>query len=158
MSSSSDEYQFYKYTPLVAAAATFAALFLLATTLHAYQLFRTRTWYLIPLLVGGCCEWIGYVGRAISAHEAPDYSLAPYIIQSLLLLIAPVLFAASIYMVLGHIVELVDGYALSLIKRRYLTLTFVSGDVFAFLVQSSGMKTSFSEAPASPSNFAADDF
>ena len=138
MSSSLGDYQFYKYTPSLAAAATFSGLFLVVSILHSYQLFRTRTWYLIPLLLGGCCEWIGYIGRSLSAHEAPNYSLTPYIIQSILLLIAPVLFAASIYMELGHIIRLVDGDALAIIRTRHLTWIFVTGDIFAFLVQSSG--------------------
>ena len=138
MSSSSDTSQFYRYTPSVAAAAAFSALFLLTSILHAYQLVRTRIWYMIPLLLGGFCEWIGYIGRSISAHEAPTYGLPAYIVQSVLLLIAPVLFAASIYMVLGHIVLLVDGDSLSIIRKRYLTWIFVSGDIFSFMVQSSG--------------------
>lgn len=59
MTSSSSSSDFFMYTPSLAAAANFSALFLAATLLHSYQLFRTRTWYLIPPVLGGCCEWIG---------------------------------------------------------------------------------------------------
>lgn len=45
----------YKYDPSGAAAGIFMVLFLLSTFLHAYQLFRTRTWFFIPLLIGGIC-------------------------------------------------------------------------------------------------------
>lgn len=40
-------------------------------------------------------EMVGYVGRVLSAAQNPGpYTLGPYIIQSILLLIAPALFAA----------------------------------------------------------------
>lgn len=58
--------------------------------------------------------------------------------QSLLLLIAPALFAASIYIVLGRIIILVDGERHSLIRQRFLTKIFVAGDVISFLVQAGG--------------------
>ena len=137
--SSDEHYELYKYAPSLALALTFLALFLLSTLLHTYQLLRTRVWYLLPLLIGGFCEWIGYIGRAVSAREtSPSYTLGPYIIQSLLLLIAPIFFAASIYMELGHIILLANGEAHSPIRKRFLTVTFVMGDVFSFMVQSTG--------------------
>lgn len=83
-------------------------------------------------------ESIGYVGRTISAKESPNWTTTPYIIQSLLLLLAPALFAASIYMVLGRIVLLTDGEQHSIIKARWLTKVFVAGDILSFLAQSSG--------------------
>jgi hypothetical protein len=63
--------------------------------------------------------------------------------QSLLLLLAPALFAASIYMVLGRIIRLTDGESHSLIKARWLTKVFVAGDVLSFLTQSTGKLFSF---------------
>lgn len=88
-------------------------------------------------------EWIGYICRAVSHTQAPNYTLIPYVIQSILLLVAPALFAASIYMELGRIIRMVDGEALSLIKTKRMTLIFVLGDVLTFLIQSSGtQKTS----------------
>jgi hypothetical protein len=58
--------------------------------------------------------------------------------QSVLLLVAPALFAASIYMELGRIVLMVDGERSLFIRRKWLTKLFVSGDVLSFLMQSSG--------------------
>ena len=84
-------------------------------------------------------ESIGYVGRSISAKQSPNWSTNPYIVQSLLLLLAPALFAASIYMVLGRIILLTDGEDHSLIRARWLTKVFVTGDVLSFLAQSAGM-------------------
>ena len=58
--------------------------------------------------------------------------------QSLLLLLGPSFFAASIYMVLGRIIRLTGGERHSLIRPSWLTKIFVVGDVLSFFVQSGG--------------------
>lgn len=83
-------------------------------------------------------EFIGYGARAVSARQAPDFTLMPYIMQSLLLLLGPSFFAASIYMVLGRIIRLTGGERHSLIRPSWLTKIFVVGDVLSFFVQSGG--------------------
>lgn len=47
------EFTFYYYDPSTAAAVIFVVLFGLSTILHFYQLIRTRTWFMIPFLIGG---------------------------------------------------------------------------------------------------------
>jgi hypothetical protein len=64
--------------------------------------------------------------------------LGPYLVQVLLILIAPALFAASIYMEWDRIILLLEGEAQVFIKRRWLTKVFVCGDVLSFLLQGSG--------------------
>jgi hypothetical protein len=64
--------------------------------------------------------------------------LPPYIIQALLILVAPALFAATIYMELGRLVTLVDGEDYTLIRKKWLTKVFVCGDILSFMVQSAG--------------------
>lgn len=66
------------------------------------------------------------------------WALGPFILQSILLLVAPALFAASIYIVLGRVIRSVNGEEHSLIPVRWLTRTFVLGDVVAFLLQMGG--------------------
>ena len=92
------------------------------------------------LTVISTVEFVGYIGRAISASDI--WALGPYIVQSLLLLLAPALFAASIYMVLGKIVRFVDGERYSLIPLKWLTKVFVAGDVLSFLLQMAGRTNS----------------
>jgi hypothetical protein len=58
--------------------------------------------------------------------------------QSVLLLVAPALFAASIYIILGRVILLVDGERFSLIRQKWLTAAFVTGDVLSFMIQSGG--------------------
>lgn len=81
-------------------------------------------------------EVIGYVGRILSHRDV--WSLSSYIMQSLLILIAPALFAASIYIILGRIIIMVDGERYSLIRQKWLTKIFVCGDVLSFLLQGAG--------------------
>lgn len=58
--------------------------------------------------------------------------------QSLLLLVAPALYAASIYMVLGRIIRRLDAEEYAVIRTKWLTKVFVIGDVISFFVQSGG--------------------
>ncbi|RKK65420.1 hypothetical protein BFJ69_g16301 [Fusarium oxysporum] len=132
------EFKYYHYDPSLAAAIIFIIAFIATTTLHCYQLLRTRTWFMIPFIVGGFFECIGYIGRAISHTETPDWTLGPYLIQTLLLLVAPALFAASIYMELSRIIIAADGESHALIKKKWLTKLFVIGDVISFFVQGGG--------------------
>lgn len=83
-------------------------------------------------------EIIGYAARAKSGDESPDWTLGPYIIQAILLLVAPALFAASIYMELGRVITLVDGEGHVLIPKKWMTKVFVIGDVLSFFFQGGG--------------------
>jgi hypothetical protein len=62
----------------------------------------------------------------------------PYIIQAVYILIGPALFAASIYMTLGRIILLTDGEHYAMVKQRWLTKVFVTGDIVFIGMQSGG--------------------
>ncbi|KAJ5106460.1 hypothetical protein N7456_003135 [Penicillium angulare] len=132
------DFVFYYYNPSTAAAVIFLVLFGISALLHSYQLFRTRTWLMIPFLLGAYMETIGYIGRLLSAQQAPDFTQSPYIMQSLLLLIAPAFLAASIYMILGRIIRMIEAEKAALIRVSWMTKIFVAGDVLSFLMQASG--------------------
>lgn len=103
-------FKFYHYDPSVAGAVIFIILFLGSTLVHGWQTFWTRCWFEIPMVVGGVCksptyiqenedfdllteftvEVIGYIGRAMSGKESPDWTLGPYILQAIFVLVAPV--------------------------------------------------------------------
>ncbi|KAM0123675.1 hypothetical protein ACHAO1_011242 [Botrytis cinerea] len=133
-----DGFEYYHYDPSIVGAIIFIILFITTTSLHCYQLFWTRTWFMIPFIVGGLFQCIGYIGRAISHTQTPDWTLVPYLIQTLLLLVAPALFAASIYMELSRIIILADGESRAMLKKKWLTKIFVVGDVLSFFVQGGG--------------------
>jgi len=126
----------YHYDPTLVGAIIFAVLFFTSSVWHAIQIFRTRSWFFTPLLVGGLFETFGYIGR-ISSHFNKD-ALGPFIMQSVLLLVAPALFAASIYMILGRIIDLLEAEKYSVIRTKWLTKFFVAGDVLSFTIQSGG--------------------
>ncbi|KAJ5782666.1 hypothetical protein N7457_004440 [Penicillium paradoxum] len=128
----------YDYIPSIPLAVTFIVLFGLTTILHCWQMFRGRTWFFIPFVFGGVFEIIGYIARVVSSNQYPNYTVPPLAIQAVLILVAPSLFAASIYMELGRIMIVTGGERLSPIRRSWLTKIFVVGDVISFFVQAGG--------------------
>lgn len=50
------EWAYYRYEPSVGVNTLFVVLFVLTTVLHLVQLWKTRTWYLISLVIGGLCR------------------------------------------------------------------------------------------------------
>jgi hypothetical protein len=91
------------------------------------------------LLIGGyfnLVEAIGYVGRVLAYDKTGE--LIPYMLQSVFLLLAPILFAASLYMTLGRIIQAVNGGKYSVIRLKWLTGIFVAGDVISFMIQGGG--------------------
>lgn len=87
--------------------------------------------------------------RAISSVQSPNWTVKPYIIQTLLPLVAPALYAASIYMILGRIIMITQGEQHSIIRKKWLTKLFVFGDVISFILQAAGR---FDNYPLIPSN------
>jgi hypothetical protein len=81
-------------------------------------------------------EAIGYAARAAAHNDV--VSKTPYIIQSILILISPILFAASIYMVLGRLILRTDSASYSIIRATWVTKIFVVGDILCFFIQSGG--------------------
>lgn len=58
--------------------------------------------------------------------------------QTLFILLAPTLYAASIYMALGRIITSLKGEHLSYVPVRFMTKIFVMGDVLSFVLQGAG--------------------
>jgi hypothetical protein len=46
----------YRYYPSQVAAIIFVVAFSLTTLLHIFQLIKKKTWYFIPLVIGGMCK------------------------------------------------------------------------------------------------------
>jgi hypothetical protein len=81
-------------------------------------------------------EPIGYLSRALATNNTA--SLILYLLQALFLLLPPVLFAASLYMVYSRIVRSVNAERFSLISPRSCTRIFVLGDLVCLNIQSTG--------------------
>ena len=49
-------YVLYRYYPSQVAAVIFVVLFAFTTIFHIFQVVKKRTWYFVPLIVGGLCK------------------------------------------------------------------------------------------------------
>ncbi|KAE8555470.1 hypothetical protein EYB25_000166 [Talaromyces marneffei] len=130
------DYFLWNYVPSLPAAIAFTAVFTILTIAHIWKMVRTKSWFCSAFVIGGICEIIGYSSRA-GAYNATG-SLIPYLLQAIFLVIAPVFFAASLYMVYARIVRAVHGEAFSLISPRWTTIIFVTGDLTCLNVQTVG--------------------
>lgn len=84
-------------------------------------------------------ECIGYGVRSYSSKQTPDWTLMPYLIQNLFILLGPAFYAASIYMVLGRLIRSLEAERHSLIRVNWLTKIFLLGDILSILSQAGGM-------------------
>ncbi|KAJ4988504.1 RTA1 domain-containing protein [Stagonosporopsis vannaccii] len=130
------EYVLWPYTPSIAGGAIAAVVFALLTCAHIFRLVKNRTWFCIPFVIGALFETIGYAARAAAHNDT--VTKTPYIIQSVLILIAPILFAASIYMILGRLIIRTDSAPHSIVRANWVTKIFVTGDILCFFIQSGG--------------------
>lgn len=73
--------------------------------------------------------------RAIDTGVASNIH---FVNQTSLILLAPALYAASIYMVLKRLILILDVDSYSLVRIRWLTRIFVGCDVLSFLAQGAG--------------------
>lgn len=58
--------------------------------------------------------------------------------QAILILVAPALYAASIYMILGRLIRALHAETNSIVPAKWMTKIFVVGDVLSFLMQAGG--------------------
>ncbi|KAL8900835.1 MAG: hypothetical protein Q9207_005498 [Kuettlingeria erythrocarpa] len=132
----SGEYHLYRYSPSLVAAIIAIVAFAILTLLHTYRMIKSKLWFCLSFTFGGLFEFVGYIGRALG-HSSPA-SLGLYILQTLLILVAPALFAASIYMTLGRIMRATRAEHHSPIRVNWLTKLFVLGDIISFCTQGGG--------------------
>lgn len=58
--------------------------------------------------------------------------------QAILILVAPALYAASIYMILGRLIRSIHAESHSIVPTRWVTRIFVTGDIISFSLQAAG--------------------
>lgn len=129
-------YQLWYYYPSVPGSIAVASVFTVLALAHLFFVVRTRKLFCIPLIIGAIFEIVGYSFRVYSHYNIT--STTTYAIQSVLILLAPILFAASVYMYLGRIIVAVHGERQSIIPVKFLTKVFVAGDVLCFFIQGGG--------------------
>jgi hypothetical protein len=155
----------WAYIPSGVAAVVFGGIFLLLTAAIAWRLWRTRTLFCLPFAIGGvresslplsvlftletcvtriflsplttdvAVEVCGYATRAAVGFPNATDSLGLNITQGAFLLLPPVLFAATLYMVYSRLVRALDAASLSLLSPRRTTVLFVTGDCLCLTIQ-----------------------
>ncbi|RMJ17630.1 hypothetical protein CDV36_002664 [Fusarium kuroshium] len=130
------DFKLYRYTPSLPAAIVSVAVFAVLTVLHTWRLLRAQAFYFSAFTIGGVSQTIGYCGRIWSHYD--KLSIGGFVIQAILILVAPALYAASIYMILGRLIRTLRAEHLSLIPVNWVTRIFVTGDVIAFSLQAGG--------------------
>jgi hypothetical protein len=130
------DFKLYRYDPSLPAAIIATIVFAVLTSIHFWRLKTARALYFTPFLIGGIFQTIGYCGR-IWSHFDPE-TIGGFVMQAILILVAPALFAASIYMILGRLIRALGAEHLSLIPIKWVTKIFVTGDVVAFSLQAGG--------------------
>lgn len=130
------DFKLYRYEPSLPAAIVATVIFAVLTAVHFWRLRKAGALYFTPFLIGGIFQTIGYCGR-IWSHFDP-LTIGGFVMQAILILVAPALFAASIYMILGRLIRALGAEHLSLIPVKWVTKVFVTGDVIAFGLQAGG--------------------
>ncbi|KAK4465304.1 RTA1 like protein-domain-containing protein [Cladorrhinum samala] len=130
------DFALYRYDPSLPAAVVAVVVFLILTLLHIWRIYRHRSFYFTAFTVGGCFQVVGYCGRIWSHFDAT--ALGGFIMQAILILVAPALYAASIYMILGRLIRSLHAETCSIIPVKWMTKIFVIGDVISFFMQAGG--------------------
>ncbi|CAF3896312.1 unnamed protein product [Adineta steineri] len=125
----------YGYQPSLGVGITGLVLFVVSTIVHGYQVWTSRMWWLVVLVIGGITEIIGYAARIYSWHD--DTSLDAFLAQTVTLIIAPSFFSAALYVVFGQIIIIV-GRQYSCIPPLVYTVVFVIADLISLIIQAIG--------------------
>ncbi|KAF5021889.1 hypothetical protein F66182_6080 [Fusarium sp. NRRL 66182] len=143
-------FDLYPYSPAQPPAYAFVALFAVAGLVHFVLMFPYRSAFPIPMIIGCGMEAAAYYFRSQS-HDDIRRTL-PFLLQNLLILVAPPFLAATIYMSLSRITRALKAEELSLIGLGWMTKLFVLVDVICFATQTAGSIMSGSDDMNEASN------
>ncbi|KAJ3199070.1 hypothetical protein HDU83_001232 [Entophlyctis luteolus] len=115
----------------IMAGVVFAAL----AVIQAIQAIHYKTKYMAALVIGVLLEASGY-GLRVSSIGSP-FDLGLFATQQGLIVISPVLIAATQYVMVEKIMDFV-GSSASPLRPSIIAKTFVTTDIISFLVQGSG--------------------
>ncbi|KAF2126540.1 RTA1-domain-containing protein [Dothidotthia symphoricarpi CBS 119687] len=130
------DWKMYRYVPSLVGAIIAMIIFLIMALLHFWQFLKLRNYIVIFVVIGAMCEVGGFAARIGSHYDNEEW--AAYIIQGVLLLVGPLFYAATTYMMLGRTILLAGGEDVSLIKPKWYTRIFVAADVSTLIIQGLG--------------------
>ncbi|KAF5687318.1 phospholipid-translocating ATPase [Fusarium denticulatum] len=125
-----------RYQPNVPANAIFIGVFGLSMALHIFQGIKMKTWGFMASMMAGCIlEIIGYIGRLI-IHDNP-FEFIGFLLQIIMITIAPVFFSAAIYVLLSQVINFVDPNV-SRFSPKYFYWIFIPSDIISLILQAVG--------------------
>ncbi|PTB34837.1 uncharacterized protein TrAFT101_009452 [Trichoderma asperellum] len=120
------DFRLYRYTPSLEVPIVTVVVFAILTGYHAFLIKRHQSFYFTAFTVGGLC----YAGRIWSHYDT--MAIGGFVIQAILILVAPALYAASIYMILARLIRAINAQQLSILVagafRRPEHLTSIIGE------------------------------
>ncbi|WWD16082.1 hypothetical protein CI109_100507 [Kwoniella shandongensis] len=126
----------YGYIPSLALGLVGIITFILVACAHTFWLVRkkrTRTFHIL-ILIGALMEIGGY-GARLASHKRP-FVVGSFIGQYFLIVVAPVLFTAAIYLSLTLAVNNFDGAGnLLVISPKKVLAFFITADVLTTILQ-----------------------
>ncbi|KAJ0422982.1 RTA1 like protein-domain-containing protein [Aspergillus carlsbadensis] len=125
-----------EYRPVLWGNILFMAIFGVAALIHIGLGIRYKTWtFMVAMVLGLVGEVVGYVGR-VNLWDNPfnGDAFLEYLVS---LTIAPAFLTAAIYLTLSRIV-VCYGEKISYFKPRTYTITFITFDFIALLLQAIG--------------------
>ncbi|KAF5571902.1 phospholipid-translocating ATPase [Fusarium phyllophilum] len=125
-----------RYQPNLPANAIFIGVFGLSMALHIFQGIKMKTWGFMASMMAGCIlEIIGYIGRLI-IHDNP-FDFIGFLLQIIMITIAPVFFSAAIYVLLSQVINFVDPNV-SRFSPKYFYWIFIPVDIISLILQAVG--------------------
>jgi hypothetical protein len=117
--------------------------FALAFLAHSLQVWYYRLWSFSPLTFACLMEVVGYVFRALSSNKDP-YRITYFVVEYFLIVTAPVLISASIYVCLTKLITWAESEGTDIssrsrfLSRKFILWIFISIDVVTTLMQVTG--------------------
>lgn len=123
----------YGYIPSLPGGVIFTVIFGSLTLFSLYFTFRRKLWFL-SFALGGILETLGW-GARVGAHiDVCNKNL--FIMQICCLILAPAFFTATLYILLGILIQQVPK--LSVLSARNYLVVFCSIDFLSLLLQAIG--------------------
>ncbi|TGO43420.1 hypothetical protein BHYA_0001g00490 [Botrytis hyacinthi] len=145
---SSKDASYYDYDPSKGAAIAFAILYTGSFIYTLFQYIWLKSWFWLFMVLAAAMESVGYISRVVSVYDTTNRNA--YIVQFVLIFLAPALMAASCYMAMGRVILHVTPSSFRNVKNlwvppRWMTPIFVTCDIVAFLIQVFGATSATSK-------------
>ena len=129
--------QFYDYTPVLGILIAAVIIFSLECGVLLYQSLRSRTYFLLWLVLFTGCEAGGYIGYCVLVR---DVQLSAYLAELILIILAPNFITLVNYTVISRILPWAGFDARSRLFRyaHWVPIVFVASDLLCLTIQAIG--------------------